>query len=364
MSVSITIPSMGESITEVKIVRFLVPEGAAVLEDAELVEIETDKVNQVLYAPRSGTVHWLIREGATIPIGAKIGEVMDGAATPIAPSGGHEVAAQPASASLRYTKEEFIQQLEKPSEPAAAVRSEPTDVPSSEKKETRFPLSSVRRVIAQRLVASQREMAILTTFNEVDLSAISALRAAHQAEFLEKHGCKLGWMSFFVKATVAALQEVPQLNSYLDGDEIVQRHTFDLGIAVGTERGVVVPVLRGCDQLKFFEIERAIAGFAGRAREGTLKLQELQGAGFTITNGGVYGSLLSTPLLVAPQCGILGMHKIEKRPVVVNDQICIRPMMYTALSYDHRLVDGKEAVTFLVALKKHLEDPARFFLEG
>jgi 2-oxoglutarate dehydrogenase E2 component (dihydrolipoamide succinyltransferase) len=264
-----------------------------------------------------------------------------------------------------FTKES-IQRDTPPIEPKIASQVAPRIAAreaQGELRESRFPLSTLRKVIAQRLVASQREMAVLTTFNEIDLSELSKLREAEKEAFLKKHGSKLGWVSFFTKATVAALQEVPQLNAFLQGDEIIQRHYCDIGIAVGTDRGLVVPVLRGCETLKFFEIERAINDFAQRARKGTLSLQELQGAGFTITNGGVYGSLLSTPLLVAPQCGILGMHKIEKRPVVIDDTICIRPMMYVALSYDHRIVDGKEAVSFLVSLKRSLENPARFFLE-
>jgi 2-oxoglutarate dehydrogenase E2 component (dihydrolipoamide succinyltransferase) len=224
-------------------------------------------------------------------------------------------------------------------------------------------MSKIRKVIAQRLVEAQRTMAMLTTFNEVDLTQVMQLREKYKESFIKKYGCKLGLMSFFVKAAVSALEAFPDLNSYLDGDEIVHREYYDIGVAVGTDKGVIVPVIRNCEQLSFAEVEQAIENYAKKAREGILVADDLQGGGFTITNGGIYGSLLSTPILLPPQCGILGMHKIEKRPVVIHNEIAIRSMMYLALSYDHRLIDGKEAVSFLVHIKNILEEPARLLLE-
>jgi 2-oxoglutarate dehydrogenase E2 component (dihydrolipoamide succinyltransferase) len=218
-------------------------------------------------------------------------------------------------------------------------------------------------VIARRLVESQQSTAMLTTFNEVDMSAVMALRAQHKEAFLKRHDVKLGFMSFFVKAAVSALQEVPMINSYIDGEEIVERHYYDVGVAVGTPRGLMVPVIRDCDRLNFAQIEGAIAGYAKKAREGSIGVDDLQGGSFTVTNGGIYGSMLSTPILNPPQSGILGMHNIVKRAVVVDDEIVIRPMMYLALSYDHRIVDGKEAVSFLVHIKNCIEDPARLILD-
>jgi 2-oxoglutarate dehydrogenase E2 component (dihydrolipoamide succinyltransferase) len=224
-------------------------------------------------------------------------------------------------------------------------------------------MSKIRRLIATRLVEVQQETAMLTTFNEVDMTAVMGLREKYKEAFTKEHGTKLGFMSFFIKASISALQAFPEVNAYIDGEDIVQREYFDIGIAVGTERGLIVPVLRNCDQLTFAGIEKQIENFAAQAKKGSLSVDDLQGGGFTITNGGVYGSLLSTPILNPPQCAILGMHKIMKRPVVVNDEIVIRQMMYLALSYDHRLIDGKEAVSFLVHIKNTLEDPARLLLE-
>jgi 2-oxoglutarate dehydrogenase E2 component (dihydrolipoamide succinyltransferase) len=212
-------------------------------------------------------------------------------------------------------------------------------------------------------VEAQKTTAMLTTFNEIDLTKVIQVREKYKEDFMKKFGCKLGFMSFFVKAVISGLHTFPDLNSYIEGDEIVHREYYDIGIAVGTDKGVIVPVIRNCDLLSFAEIEKSLEIFAKKAREGTLTADELQGGGFTITNGGVYGSLLSTPILLPPQCGILGMHKIEKRAVVVNDQITVRSMMYAALSYDHRLIDGKEAVSFLVHVKNMLEDPSRFLLD-
>ena len=244
------------------------------------------------------------------------------------------------------------------STPSPAV----TSKPSSDDRVTRRPLTPIRRKIASRLVEAQQTAAILSTFNEVDLSAVMALRKSHQDSFVKANGVKLGFMSFFVKAVVHALKAVPGINVRIEGDQLVEHHYYDIGVAVGTERGLVVPVLRDCDQMSFAEIEQGIVGFAEKARSGGITLEDMQGGCFTITNGGIYGSLLSTPIINPPQSGILGMHTIQERPVVRNGEIVARPMMYLALSYDHRLVDGKEAVTFLIKIKEAIEEPARLAL--
>lgn len=259
------------------------------------------------------------------------------------------------------TKEAFLSEVA--SAPAAEPLKEAKPQMAAPKgRETRQKLSRLRKVIGERLMQAQKSTAMLTTFNEADMTQIISLREKCKESFTKQYGVRLGFMSFFVKAVVSALEAYPEFNSYLDGDDLVHREYYDIGIAVGTNKGLFVPVIRNCDQLTFAEIEKALEGFANRAREGALSIEDLQGGGFTITNGGVYGSLLSTPILNPPQVGILGMHKIEKRPVVVNDQIAIRSMMYLALSYDHRIVDGKEAVSFLVHIKEILEDPARLLL--
>ena len=244
------------------------------------------------------------------------------------------------------------------STPSPAVATKP----SSDDRVTRRPLTPIRRKIASRLVEAQQTAAILSTFNEVDLSAVMALRKSHQDSFVKANGVKLGFMSFFVKAVVHALKAVPGINVRIEGDQLVEHHYYDIGVAVGTERGLVVPVLRDCDQMTFAEIEQGIVGFAEKARSGGITLEDMQGGCFTITNGGIYGSLLSTPIINPPQSGILGMHTIQERPVVRNGEIVARPMMYLALSYDHRVVDGKEAVTFLVKIKEAIEEPARLAL--
>ena len=342
MKEEIKIPDMGESITEASIVAILKPVGSLVQEGEEIVEIETEKVNQPLYAPSAGSVEWKVEEGDSVAIGEVIGFVDTEKA----------VSAPPKKEAEGVVREKVTVP------PSERVEKEVvTEVGG--KKESRKKISKIRKVIAARLVDSLQNSAMLTTFNEVDMSAVIAVRGEHKESFQEKYGVKLGLMSFFVKASVEALQAFPQFNSYIDGDELVHREYFDIGIAVGTERGLVVPVVRECDQLSFAEIERKIADSAKKAREGGLVVEDLQGGGFTITNGGVFGSLLSTPILNPPQVGILGMHNIQKRAVVVDDQIVIRPMMYLALSYDHRVVDGKEAILFLVRVKELLEHPSR-----
>lgn len=384
MKNEIKVPSMGESISEATVGQILAPTGTVVKMDAEIVELETDKVNQVLYASQAGRITLSIQPGDTVKIGQVIGSIesVSGRETPV-PKEEPKQPLQPSSESvpapkpveqktevapsptlqeqaLRYTKEIFLTDLQ------ASPASLPVEkIPAQETKlrETRRPLSKIRKVIAKRLVEAQQTTAMLTTFNEIDLTEVIQLREKYKESFFKKYGCKLGFMSFFVKAVVSALQALPDLNSYLDGEDIVHREYYDMGVAVGTDKGVIVPVIRDCDQLSYADIERSLEEFAKKAREGSLAIADLQGAGFTITNGGVYGSLLSTPILVPPQCGILGMHKIEKRPVAINDQVVIRPMMYVALSYDHRLIDGKEAVSFLVHMKNMLEDPSRLLLE-
>ena len=267
----------------------------------------------------------------------------------------------------RITKADVLNAQKALPEAPQQVQAEPKPIPSSvssdpDSRSTRRPLSPIRRKIASRLVEAQQTAAILSTFNEVDLTEIMALRKRHQDSFVKQNGVKLGFMSFFVKGVVHALRAVPQINSRMEGNELVENHYFDIGVAVGTEKGLVVPVLRDCDQLGFAEIEQSIVDYAKKARSGGITLQDMQGGCFTITNGGIYGSLLSTPIINPPQSGILGMHSIQERPVAINGEVVIRPMMYTALSYDHRVVDGKQAVTFLVKLKEAMEDPARLAL--
>lgn len=375
MKVEIKVPAMGESITEATVGEILKTSGSSVAMDDELLELETDKVNQVLYAPEAGVVTLTVSTDDVVKIGQVIGYV-DSEATVATPEPAPEPKTEPASEApkpapapvegpaVRQSREAFL--TEKPAAPEPTPAPAPALVPKTEpgeRHETRRKMSKIRKVIARRLVESQQTTAMLTTFNEVDLSEVMALRAKYKEQFIKEHGVKLGFMSFFVKAAVSALQALPDINSYIDGDEIVTREYYDIGIAVGTDRGLMVPVVRDCDKLTFAGIEQSINEYANRAREGKLSIDDLQGGGFTITNGGVYGSLLSTPILNPPQSGILGMHKIDKRAVVVNDEIVIRPMMYLALSYDHRIVDGKEAVTFLVHMKNLLEDPARLLLE-
>jgi len=375
MKTEIKIPSMGESISEATVANILKPSGSQVAMDDEIVELETEKVNQVLYASQTGTINLNISEGETVKIGQVIGYIDDQGVskaqtkpetketakveTKQAPSQPQPQTPSQATSGARLSKDAAVEQMlsekkesEKQKIPVAVIARED----KSGRKETRKKMSKIRQVIARRLVEAQQTAAMLTTFNEIDMSEVMSIREKNKDSFMKEHGVKLGFMSFFVKACVIALKEYPGLNSYIDGDEIVHREYYDIGIAVGTEKGLIVPVVRNCDQLSFADIERAIESYARKAKEGTLSPDDLQGGGFTITNGGVYGSLLSTPILNPPQSGILGMHKIVKRPVAIDDQVVIRPMMYVALSYDHRVVDGKEAVSFLVTVKNCLED--------
>jgi len=405
MSIAIKVPAMGESVTEATIARWLKKEGDAVKQDEPVVELETDKVNVEVPSPAAGVLERIdIQPGGTVGVGTVLGQVKEGAAASAkaetkpaakaetakpepakaeAPKPG--VAPPPPPPSVRRIAEEEKLDLSKvagsgkrgqilkedalaalEAVKAVPVRSEapaPSGPRPQAQREERVPMSRLRKTIALRLKESQEIAAQLTTFNEADMSKVMAARAAYKDSFEKKHGVKLGFMGFFVKACVAALKELPAVNAEIDGDDIVYKNYYDIGVAVSTDRGLVVPVVRGADVLSIADIERQIGDFAARARENKLKIEELLGGTFTITNGGVFGSLMSTPILNLPQSGILGMHKIQNRPVAIGDKIEIRPMMYLALSYDHRLVDGREAVTFLVRVKENIEDPQRLLLD-
>lgn len=375
MKAEIKVPAMGESISEATVGNILKPSGSSVSMDDEILELETEKVNQVLYAPQSGMFTLNVSPGDQVKIGQVIGyidtdaKVEKSKEAPKRPQPEKPAPKEQAKEPARLTKEAFVQEIRserkvEEQKPTAPPPQKLEIAPKEESsRETRRKMSKIRQVIARRLVESLHTAAMLTTFNEIDMTQVIQTREKFKESFTKQYGVKLGFMSFFVKAVVAALAEFPELNSYIDGDEIVHREYYDIGIAVGTDKGLVVPVVRQCDRLSYAEIEKAIENYAKKAREGKLSLDDLQGGGFTITNGGVYGSLLSTPIINPPQSGILGMHKIQKRAVVVDDQIVIRSMMYVALSYDHRIVDGKEAVSFLVSVKNYLEDPSRLALK-
>lgn len=378
---------MGESVVVATIGQILKPSGSQVKSDEEIIEIETDKVNQVLNAPAAGQVQFSVKTGDVVKVGQVIGFVETTAKGGDGGGGAEEkttpteakkppeekLKAAPAkqppagAAPARKSVDEALQEISRAKEPVVAPPRSPSPKESQESKTvgrvTRKKMTKLRRVIAERLVSVKNQTALLTTFNELDMSAIMAVREKEQENFQKKHGIKLGFMSFFVKACVAALQEFPDINASIEKDEVVYHHYFDIGIAVSTEKGLMVPVIRNADQLSYAEIEKNLKEFAEKARAGTISIDEMQGGTFTITNGGTFGSLLSTPILNPPQSGILGMHNIVKRVVAVNDQIVIRPMMYLALSYDHRIVDGKESIQFLVHIKKNLEDPARLLLD-
>jgi len=334
MSLEVKIPSVGESIVSGLLSVWHKQEGEAVAAGDVLFTLETDKVSTEITAEKSGVLHILVPQGKEVKIGAVVGSIDEQGSATAAP--------QPEA------------------KPAAAPVAPPTP---KEERFTRKKMSPLRRKIAAQLVMAQQTAAILTTFNECDMSAVMELRARHQDAFVKEHGVKLGFMSFFLKATIAALKAVPAINSRLDGEDHILNHYFDIGVAVGTERGLVVPVIRDADQKGFAQLEKDILAYAQSAREGKLRVEDLQGGVFTISNGGVYGSLLSTPILNPPQSGILGLHKILERPIAVKGQVAIRPMMNLALSYDHRVVDGKEAVTFLIKVKEAIEDPARLLLD-
>lgn len=389
MKREIKVPAMGESINEATVSAILKKPGSVVQMDDELLELATDKVNQVLYAPDAGIFTPSVKEDDVVTIGQVVGFIETSAGAAVQPEKKAKTAESipvepkkevPAKAAIpvaveqgkaRITSEDFLESLKtpptlkaaEPQKPPAQKTAPAVQVsPSTSERETRRKMSKIRKIIASRLVEVQQTTAMLTTFNEVDLTEVMSLREKYKEAFTKEHGAKLGLMSFFVKAAVSALRKFPEVNSYIDGDDIVHREYYDIGIAVGTERGLVVPIVRDCDKLSFAEVESTIASYAAKVKEGKLSADDLQGGGFTITNGGVYGSLLSTPILNPRQCAILGMHKIMKRPMVINDQIVIRQMMYLALSYDHRIIDGKEAVSFLIHIKNWLEDPARMLL--
>ena len=397
--IDVKIPALGESITSGILSKWHVKDGETVTRGQAIFELETDKITSEGQAEASGRIALKAAVGAEVGIGQVVAVIDETAtapaATPAATSSAPaaqletpnskvetlspaarrvavETKIDPASVTGtgkggRVTKGDLLAvavTAPTPSVPSAPIASAPVAVAPAPKvddgtRSTRSKMSPLRKRIAERLVAAQHNAAILTTFNEVDMSAIMNLRKKYQEDFTARHGVKLGFMSFFVKAAVQALQAVPALNAQIEGDELVQNHYYDIGVAVGTDRGLMVPVLRDCDKLSFAEVEKGIGALSKRAREGKIKIEDLQGGVFTISNGGIYGSMLSTPILNPPQSGILGLHNIKERAVVENGQIVARPMMYLALSYDHRVVDGKEAVTFLVNLKDAIEDPAR-----
>ncbi len=362
MKIEIKIPTMGESLSEAVISTILKPSGSFVKADEEILELETDKVNQALYAPQDGILTLTVKVDDTVVIGQVIGSIeTDGKGVVTAPvAKAQEPKAPIPTESARKQISSFVAEIKEP----AILKAAPiVKAPLEGAKVTRKKMSGLRKVIAQKLVEAKNNTAMLTSFNEIDMSAIIEIRAREKDAFMKKYGVKLGFMSFFVKGAVAALKAIPEVNAYIDGDEIVTVHTYDIGLAVSTPKGLMVPVIRNCDELSFGGIETSLETKAKKAREGTISIDDLRGGSFTITNGGVFGSLLSTPILNPPQSAILGLHAIVKRAVVVNDAIVIRPMMYVALSYDHRVIDGREAVLFLVNLKNNLEDPTRLLLE-
>jgi 2-oxoglutarate dehydrogenase E2 component (dihydrolipoamide succinyltransferase) len=406
MTLEIRVPGLGESVTEATVAKWLKQQGDAVSADEPLVELETDKVTVEVPSPAAGVLSEIkAGPGQTINVGGLLGFIGEGAgvgapppprpapapkvvpaaSAPVARTANGGLGGEPVlSPSARKIAEEQAlnattivgtgkdaRVMKGDVLAALEARAQMPQAPSPAahgpgpraREEERVPMTRLRRTIALRLKVAQNTAAMLTTFNEADMSAVMALRSEYKDAFEKRHGVRLGFMSFFVKACVAALKELPSVNGEIDGDEIVYKNYYDIGVAVGTEKGLIVPVIRGADAMSFAELEKTIDDFGLRARDGKLKLDELQGGTFTISNGGVYGSLMSTPILNAPQSGILGMHKIEHRAVVIDGRIEARPMMYTALSYDHRLVDGREAVTFLVRVKEMIEKPQRLLLD-
>jgi 2-oxoglutarate dehydrogenase E2 component (dihydrolipoamide succinyltransferase) len=366
MKHEIKVPSVGESISSGVLSVWHVADGATISAGTLLFTLETDKISTEVQAAESGVVTRLVNEGDEVKIGQVVATIdPEGAAT--TPAETPAPAATPAPPTPeKIAPPAFTPPTPPPPAPKLVTRDtfEPAlkTHPETESRLTRKKLSPLRRKIATQLVAAQHHAAILTTFNECDMSGAMKLRKLMQEDFQKKHGVKLGFMSIFIKAVVEALKSVPALNSRMDGDDLILHHYYDIGVAVGTERGLIVPVLRNCDTMSFGEIELALAEYARKAREGRIGIDDLQGGVFSISNGGIYGSLMSTPILNPPQSGILGMHKIMDRPIALEGKIEIRPMMYLALSYDHRVVDGKEAVTFLIRVKECVENPARMLL--
>ena len=415
----IRVPTLGESVTEATIGKWFKKAGDTVAVDEPLVELETDKVTIEVPAPAAGVLSEIAaKDGETVAGGALLGQIKDGAGAapskatpqpagqpdkktsttaPIAAAGGLPVTErapsgdQPLAPSVRkmsaesgvdpagvagpgkdgrVTQGDMMAAIERAAsqpvpagQPVAAVQMRAPSPADDAAREERVKMTRLRQTIARRLKDAQNTAAMLTTFNEVDMTAVMALRNQYKELFEKKHGVKLGFMGFFVRACVQALKDIPAVNAEIDGTDLIYKNYYHIGVAVGTEKGLVVPVVRDCDMKSLAEIEKNINDFGKRARDGALKIEEMQGGTFTISNGGVYGSLMSTPILNAPQSGILGMHKIQERPMVVGGKIEVRPMMYLALSYDHRIVDGREAVTFLVRVKENLEDPVRLMLD-
>jgi 2-oxoglutarate dehydrogenase E2 component (dihydrolipoamide succinyltransferase) len=363
--VELKVPAAGESITSANVAKWRKNDGEHVTLGEVLVTLETDKVSNELEAPASGRLKILTPEGEEVTIGAVIAtidsSVTASSAPAPTPASATPVISAPASPPIPAStptlaiKPDFTL----PTTPAERI----TLTETTDGRTTRKKMSMLRRKIATHLVNAQQTAAILTTFNEVDMTAVMDLRKAVQDEFMKKHGVKLGFMSFFIKAVTQALKDIPSVNGRIDGTDVIQNHFYDIGVAIGTDKGLMVPVLRDADQKSFAQIEKDILDYAKKAKDGKITIEDLSGGVFTISNGGTYGSLLSTPILNPPQSGILGMHTIQPRPVALNDQVVIRPMMYLALSYDHRLVDGKEAVTFLIRIKDCLENPTRLLLE-
>jgi 2-oxoglutarate dehydrogenase E2 component (dihydrolipoamide succinyltransferase) len=414
MTANIVVPALGESVTEATVAKWMKSLGDPVQVDEPLLELETDKVTLEVFAPAAGTLSEIrVDAGSTVEVGAVLGVIGDGAAAPAPKPAAKEAAKAPAKEAPkpaaaaeplapavrklieesgldpkeitasgkdgRLTKGDVLAFLEArgkttiaPVAPTTPTPTTPTPpappaapavVRPAGAREERVRMTRLRKRIAERLKQAQNTAAMLTTFNEVDMTNVMALRNLHKDAFEKKHGVKLGFMSFFVKAAIVALKEIPAVNGEIDGEDIVYKNHYDVGVAVGTEQGLVVPVVRDADQMTFAAIEAKITELGRKARDGKLTIEELTGGTFTISNGGVYGSLLSTPILNPPQSGILGMHKIQPRPVAVGDKVEVRPMMYLALSYDHRIIDGREAVTFLVRVKECIEDPQRILLD-
>ena len=374
MSVEVKVPAVGESISSGLLSVWHKNDGEPVAAGEVLFTLETDKISTEVNAPESGIVRTLVATGEEVKIGQVVARIEPAAGAGTSEAAAAQPSAPPAIAATAplpaQAKETVAGSTAWPPPTGApkAAAAEPTlaasegATPTREGRISRRKLTPLRRKIATQLVMAQHNAAILTTFNECDMSAVMQLRREMQEEFQRKHGVKLGFMSFFIKAVVDALKAVPQLNVRLDGEDLITHHYYDIGVAVGTDRGLIVPVLRDCDQKSFADLERGLADFATKAREGKIAFEDLQGGVFSISNGGIYGSLLSTPILNPPQSGILGMHKIQERPMAVNGQVVVRPMMYLALTYDHRVVDGKEAVTFLVRVKDCIENPVRLLL--
>jgi 2-oxoglutarate dehydrogenase E2 component (dihydrolipoamide succinyltransferase) len=413
MTIEVRVPQLPESVADATLVAWRKQPGDAVSRDENMVDLETDKVVLEVPAPTAGVIKELkVQNGATVTSGQLLAVIEEGAAPspgvpPTSPASGRGAAPPPGAAATsaarageveklapsvrrlveehkldasgiagsgrdgRITKGDVLSHISSAESapaipPVAAPARAPASLPAAApgaRSERRVPMTRLRARIAERLVQAQSTAAMLTTFNEVDLKGVNELRARYKDRFEKEHGARLGFMSFFVKAAVEALKRFPLVNASIDGNDILYHEYYDIGVAVSTDRGLIVPVLRNADALSFGEIEKSVVAYATRAREGAITLEELTGGTFTITNGGVFGSLLSTPILNMPQSAILGMHKIQERPVVVDGQVVVRPMMYLAMSYDHRIIDGKEAVQFLVAVKDALEDPARLLLQ-